>query len=334
MTSGYKVPATVKSSHQYWLSQGVISGRLSQSVCFPRDTRYGLDMGNFSGNCKSIGLAIRTGFSACVIAGVLVAAPARADDDRNVTLDYAIYIGGFETIRFSFKTSLGATDYKMKMALSGLGILDWWFSWTMNAFSEGRLADGTVVPVRAGADSHWNGKRRRTRLSYNGGGAPSAIIKPSADDDDRDVVPPALRAGARDLAGAVLAGLSRLDSSLDGNEGCTVREAVFDGRRRYNLVLDHLGRDFIKRNDYSPFSGSALRCSIKIKRIAGFRRKYTPSRWRTSDTATLWIGRAFANFPPVPVRMELDTILGGLRAYLVRATLNEGGRIRRLAAAH
>ena len=150
--------------------------------------------GNFCGNCKSIGLAIRTGLSVCVIAGVLVAAPARADGDRNLTLDYAVYIGGFETIRVSFQTQLRATDYKIRMAFDGQGILDWWFSWTMSAFSEGRLADGAVVPVRAGTDSTWNGKRRRTRLNYNGGnggGAPSIIITPSADDDDRDVVPPA-----------------------------------------------------------------------------------------------------------------------------------------------
>ena len=277
---------------------------------------------------RFIGWAIRTGLSACVIAVLLANAPARANEDRAVTLDYAVYIGGSETIRIRFETALGATDYKMKMALDGQGILNWWFSWTMSAFSEGRLADGIVVPVRAGADSAWNGKRRQTRLRYAGGGAPSAIIKPSAEDEDRHVVPSALRIGARDLAGAVLAMISQLGRS----DGCDMREAVFDGRRRYNLVLDHLGQDVIQRNDYSPFSGPALRCGVKIERIAGYRRKLTASKWRKSDGAILWIGRAFANFPPVPVRMELDTVFGGLRAHLVRATLTEGAQIRRLAA--
>ena len=272
--------------------------------------------------------------SAWLIVAVLAAAPARAEGDRHLTLDYVIYIGGLETIKFSFKTQLRATDYKINLVLDGQGILDWWFSWTVKAFSEGRLADGTVVPVRSGADSVWMGKRRRTRLSYVGGGAPSVIIKPSADDDDREEVPPELRTGARDPAGAILAGLWRLDGILDRNGDCTVREAVFDGRRRYNMVLDHLGRDVIERNDYSPFSGPALRCRVKIERIAGFRRNPTRMKWRKSDEATLWIGRVFANFPPVPVRMELDTHFGGFRAYLVRATLNEGGQIRRLAAAH
>lgn len=272
---------------------------------------------------------IRAVLAASAVACVLAAMPARANDDRTVTLDYAVYIGGSETIRITFETALQATEYKMKMALDGQGILNWWFSWKMSAFSEGRLANGAVVPVRAGADSAWNGKRRRTRLNYVGDGPPSAVILPSADDEDRDVVPPPLRIGARDLAGAVLAALSRMDRS----NGCSVREAVFDGRRRYNLVLKQLGQDIIRRSDYSPFSGPALRCGIKVERIAGYRRNFKPSRWRKSGGATIWIGRVFRTIPPVPVRMELDTVLGALRAHLVKATLVQGGQIRHLAAA-
>jgi hypothetical protein len=217
--------------------------------------------------------------------------------------------------------------------MDGQGVLDWWFSMSMSAFSEGRLAEGTFVPVRAGADSQWNGKRRQIRLSYTAGGAPIAVIEPPAEKDDREEVPPDLRVDARDLAGAVLAGLSRLTGNMDKNGGCAVREAVFDGRRRYNLVLAHLGQEFIKRNDYSPFSGPTLRCGVKIEKIAGFRRKPLGMKWRKSDEATLWVGQVFAKFPPVPVRIGMDTYFGGLRAYLVRATLKEGGKTRHLAAA-
>ena len=54
---------------------------------------------------------------------------------------------------------------------------------------------------------------------------------------------------------------------------------------------------------------------------------------RRSDGATLWIGRVFAGFPPVPVRMEVETAFGGMRAYLVGATMREGGRSESLAQA-
>ena len=63
-------------------------------------------------------LVMGTLLSAWLIAAVLAAAPARAEGDRHLTLDYAVYIGGIETIRFSFNTRLRATDYSIKMALA------------------------------------------------------------------------------------------------------------------------------------------------------------------------------------------------------------------------
>lgn len=271
---------------------------------------------------------------ACLVTVAASAGQVRAQNDRTVKLDYAIYVGGFETIRVSFHTSLTASTYKMKMAMDGQGILDWWFSMKMSAFSEGRLAQGTYLPVRAGADSTWNGEDRKIRLSYIKGEAPIAVIKPPAEDDDRDEVPPALRMNSRDLAAAVLAGLSQLTGKFDKSNGCDAREAVFDGRRRYDLVMAPLGKEKLEPSNYSAFSGPALRCTVKIDKIAGFKRKPKRSKWRTSDDATLWVGQVFAKFPPVPVRIDMDTLLGAVRVHLVRATLKDGSETRSLAAAN
>ena len=267
-------------------------------------------------------------FAAGVVAALFASTTVRAADDRTAKLEYALYIGGFETIRVSFDAQLRAADFKMKMALNGKGVLDWWFSWSMSAYSEGRLTDGDVIPVRAGAHSAWNGERRELQLRYSGDGPPETTIRPSAVDDDRDDVPLPLRAGTRDLAGAVLAALSQLTKG----ETCSSKEPVFDGRRRYNLVLEHLGREDLQRNDYSVFSGPALRCRLEIDRVAGF--KKNPRRqWSNADEATLWIGHVSPNFPPVPVRLGLDTIFGAVRAHLVGATITVDGKTTQLATA-
>ena len=85
--------------------------------------------------------------------------------------------------------------------------------------------------------------------------------------------------------------------------------------------------------DLRAFGGSALRCSVKIERITGYRRDQSRSRWRSDDTATIWLARPFDGALPVPVRMEMETLLGGFRAHLVDATLKSGDSLRRLAAA-
>jgi hypothetical protein len=264
-------------------------------------------------------------------AASLIPAQVRAAEARHLALNYEVYIGGFHTLSIAYDARLGPATYDLKVALDGKGILDWWFAWSMRAFSHGRLNRGAIVPVRAGADSSWNGKHRQTRLTYRPDGPPVVHLDPRPDDEDggRDDVTPALRRGARDLAGAIFALLSRIGAA----DRCDGREAVFDGRRRYDLMLSHLGEDRREASNYSPYAGPALRCGLEIKRIAGYRRNPRRSRWSTDDTATVWLGKVFDGLPPVPVRLELDTIAGPLRAHLVQATLAAEGSVQRLARA-
>lgn len=273
------------------------------------------------------GIAFATGLA--VLTCMAGSAPAQAVENRRVTLDYAVYVGGWETIKVSFDTSFRAKAYHMKTALDGQGVLNWWFDWKMSAFSEGRLADGRVIPVRAGADSQWNGKHRQTRIFYPVSGLPTVSITPPAGDDDRKPVPDALRAGTRDLAGAVLT----LLSGIGRKGGCNLREPVFDGRRRYDLVMTQLDRVKMAASDYSPFSGPAYKCSLKVNAIAGYKRNRENRRkWRKSDATTVWIGTVFDHVPPVPVRMQLDTVVGALIVHLVKANLHAGGTVRQLSA--
>jgi hypothetical protein len=271
------------------------------------------------------GVTFLTGFF--ILAGLSPA--VQAAENKRVTLDYAVYVGGWETIKVSFDTSLRPETYHMKTALDGEGVLNWWFNWRMSAFSEGRLADGKAIPTRAGADSHWNGKHRQTRITYPTSGLPVVRVTPPPSDDDRDPVPEALRAGTRDLSGAVLT----LLSSIGRKNGCDVREPVFDGRRRYDLVMTQLETVQMTASDYSPFSGAAFKCRLKVDPIAGYKRNRENRRkWRKSDHTTIWIGQVFDAVPPLPVRMHLDTVVGALIVHLVKAKIHAGGEMRQLTA--
>ena len=264
-----------------------------------------------------------------LLAAGLAPAQAGPADSRHLALEYELYIGGFHTFSIAYDARLGPASYDVTVSLDGRGIMDWWFAWTMKAFSQGRLAGDGVVPVRAGADSTWKGKHRRTRLFYPPDGPPAVELDPLPDADDGDPVRPALRSGARDLAGALFALLSRIGAE----DRCDGREAVFDGRRRYDLVLTHHGEERLEGGPHSPYAGPALRCTIAIERIAGYPRKPRRSSWRSADRATVWLAPAFAGLPPVPVRLELDTKMGSLRAHLVQATLAADGAVRSIAQA-
>jgi hypothetical protein len=257
------------------------------------------------------------------------AEPAGAADDPRLALDYTVYIGGFRVVDIGLKAELADRAYRINMDLKAQGLLHMILDWSMSANSSGQIQGGKIVPIEAGHDSRWRGKERRIRLLYPGIGPPTVESVPPAKSDDRRVVRPEDRLGARDLAGGILATLL----AVGGADSCTHTEPVFDGRRRFDIVFDEVARDQLKPSDYSPFGGMALRCTLTIKRIAGFRQKQSRYRWMSGGKATVWIGRVFAGAPPVMVRMEMETAFGPLRAHLSGAARHPGGEILRLPPA-
>ena len=268
-----------------------------------------------------------------IIAGLIIcfgtmASAAAAEKSRVLKLDYAIYVGGFRTIDINLNTTLSPDRYDIKLDLKGDGLLDWLFKWTMRASSAGQIKQGMIRPREAGHNSVWRGKKRSVRLVFPDKGFPTATVLPVPKLDDRKPVPPEERLATRDLAGAIL---SYLMASGVKNS-CARSEPVFDGRRRYNLVFENEAKVSLRKNTYSPYSGPALRCTLKLEKIAGFRTKTTRSRWVSEGSARIWIARAFDGALPIMVRLEMDTGFGGLIAHLVAARQSYGGTDTQLTA--
>lgn len=263
------------------------------------------------------------------LCAALLAGPGAAGAaERKLALDYRVYVGGFRTVDMRFDYRFAPDRYALKLRLDARGVLEWFFTWNMTAMSEGRLADGRVIPVKARARSSWKGRERSTDLVFPAdGGVPVATSHPASRDDGRDRVPDALRRGTVDLAAAIMA----LLRTADATGRCDHTAQVFDGRRRYALVFTHEGEDRLAANDYSAFSGAALRCGLRLKPIAGFRKKRSRMGWVTSDSATVWLARLFPDTRPVPVRIQLETIAGTLIGHLTAATLSGAGPAQRLA---
>jgi hypothetical protein len=201
--------------------------------------------------------------------------PTGAAEDRRRALDYTVYIGGFRVVDIALKAELADRAYRKNMDLKAQGLLNMILDRTMSANSSGKILGSKIVPVKAGYDSRWRGKQRRISLLYPGSGPPTVESVPLATRDDRRIVRPEDRLGAPDLAGGILATLL----AVGGADSCTHSEPVFDGRRRFDIVFDEVARDHLKPSDYSPFGGMALRCTLTIKRIAGFCLRQSRYRW-------------------------------------------------------
>lgn len=258
---------------------------------------------------------------ALVTAGSLAPGPAAAAM-RSVVLDYDLYFGGLQGVRLAVEIDLARDSYDMEVALHTDGLIGKLVPWTMKAWSRGRLlADAGLRPRSAGHNSIWRGKQRETEILFEHGRGDVVRIAPPPSGDDRDAVPAALRRDAIDLAGAVLS----VARSMMAGGGCDRRVPVFDGRRRYDLVMHHVERATIERSRYSPFGGDVLVCHIEIDRIGGFKKTHASDAQDGRNRSILvYIGSVFDGTPPVPVRVEFETRFGAVRAHLARASTTVG----------
>jgi len=165
-------------------------------------------------------------------------------------------------------------------------------------------------------------------MSFGSDGATVTRIEPPPDEDGRDRIPPELLKNTLDLASAVLS----ISRSMKTKGGCNHRLPVFDGRHRYDLVLNQLERAEMVRSSYSPFHGAVVICRAEIDRIKGFK----PRDWSDDDegrdrSVVVSIGTVFDDVSPMPVRVDFETRFGAVIAHLVRAETTSGGKTRALS---
>lgn len=270
-----------------------------------------------------MGLAVPAMLPSRALAAEQNAAAERVTAGQSaVDLRYKIYVGGFHVADIKIDLDLAPENYDIAAKVQTSGMVGRMFPWWMQAYSRGQIVGAGVMPVTAGQRNSWKGRERFIDMKFTDGVARIDRIAPKPESDDRDKVPEAMRTGVVDLASAIVSIIRK----MDGDDTCSAQVAVFDGRRRYDLIARPDGVEKLRPNGYTPYVGDTVNCELRIRKQVGFK-KNDDSGWNDGDRrARVWMGKAFADVPPVPVRLTLNTPLGGLVAHLSAATHDSGGK--------
>lgn len=243
-------------------------------------------------------------------------------DGRTVKLRYDIFVGGIYASGADFTVALAPSSYDVALRFA----IDGWASrlveGTMSAYSRGNLVATGVQPIEAGSSSKWNRKERLIALRYSAdGGVELARAVPPVGDGGKGV-PDEHRRNTFDLSSAILA----LVKGFEKGGNCNGTLPVFDGRKRYDLVVEDLGADTLDRSRYSMFHGPAHACKVSWDRITRFNNddasEYQRQTGESPDSyreLTAWLAPLSKELPPVPVRLAMSLPIGGARVHLVRA---------------
>jgi hypothetical protein len=242
--------------------------------------------------------------AALVLLLVLAAPVGQASAPAPLALRYEVYARGFPILALDFQINETAADYSVSGLIRTIGVVDWIVGFAMHSASWGTIAADQLRPSLHESSSHSpRGGDRRTHLDYAPDGTVAAALIPPAEPGQPS--PTAQQtAGTLDPLSAILTihrAVVRLGS-------CDIRVPVFDGRRRYDLVLADDGKGLLAA---ASTGEEGWHCKVDMVKIAGFAAEHSGTP-HSSNEGEVWIRSPAAGAPPVPLRIDFMTDWGPL----------------------
>lgn len=242
----------------------------------------------------------------------LVASPARAEP---VSAQYQVYFGGLHVLNAEAKWERGSGWYRLVAEAETQGFLGWLNPWKGTTESRGHIAGGKAVPshhLNWGTDEDSDSGTRLVEISYDpGGDVVGTLVQPEQDWDGRHPLPAGATEGTLDPL-SVIVGLGEL---LQNGGRCEGSFPVYDGRKRYDLIVSDIGEQVLEPTSYSIYAGPARGCRLDYEMLGGHRIE----RNKYADTArrrVVWVARPAEGAPPIPVRLEIGTAYGALMGHI------------------
>lgn len=256
-------------------------------------------------------MAVAVRFVLSPIAGLLLllgGAPAGpAPQPDRVALRYEVF-GPLGLHVLTSRTEIDEVGdrYAIASELATRGVVGIFFDLTGHAEVHGRLTTATAQPEAFREVRRRSGVERRNRVDY---AADGTVTGGSTPPSPEPVAAAAARGTVDNLTAYFL-----VERRLARDGHCALSVAVFDGRHRFDLSFADAGREVLAPEAGQQFSGATIACRLVRREIAGFASE--SERGEGVRRGIIWYTQLMPGDLMVPVRMELETEIGAVTAYL------------------
>ena len=177
-----------------------------------------------------------------LVAFVLTAAPVRAEQDALLDLRYGLYWAGFQIATLELEHQIESTRYRSRLLIKTVGLVEKLVHYRAKTLATGRLGDGdSLLPVTFRSEYRSRKKDRRSIVTFDpASGDVVEFENTKRGKPDDSEVPARLR---KNVIDPLTAFLRIRDHVATAGMGEAFRAQIFDGRRRYDLAAEVVGRD-------------------------------------------------------------------------------------------
>ena len=256
--------------------------------------------------------------------------PATASADLHIDVEIVVYMGGFHLSTLAVSTAFTGTDYEIRSNVQTEGIVDWVVKTNAVIGAKGQFIESRARPLLYNSDITDKKQRQLVAISWpraDGILEPAQILSFPEYNLEKYPVSEQERQRSADPMSAImqiiLAASQNPDSPASNppSNPCGGTIPVYDGRRRFDLIMEPRGVEEISTGRGAAFEGEALKCWIGFKRVAGYKPR-TPKRSDRTDGLSewpdiyMWLApvQAADTVVHMPVRFYADTRLGSVVA--------------------
>lgn len=247
----------------------------------------------------------------CLISLFLLLFPTQAQTAA-VQHNFTIILGPFNAGKTRFTYTLQPQDYSVRSKVETAGIFNTLYPFTAEYATTGKIKgkDLETSSYKYKSQSRFN--TRRKELIYDQNGNPVYRISAKNDKIKKvEIEPSPDNKDTTDLQTVI----AELALQYNKNKNCNARMQIFDGKRRFDTIFKDEGKQEIAANEYSPFAGTAHKCSMYIDKLLN---DSDDLLWELTSEKPIyfWILEDKESRLPFIARIEIeDTPLGKLEAF-------------------
>ncbi|MEM9726221.1 MAG: DUF3108 domain-containing protein, partial [Pseudomonadota bacterium] len=188
------------------------------------------------------------------------AAPDRTELPERANFGYKFYVGGVLIGKAWMSTSFADGRYRSQGSVETDGVAGWFVSATVVATADGAMGDDQPTPVKLDVTGVTDKTPWRMSIDYDGG-APTGVFSEPPFREKPYEIDPRRQGGALDPVSAVIATLTPMKGS-----GCDRVIPIFDGRKRYDIVIGPEIERGVSRKGFPM-----VECEARWRRVGGFK---------------------------------------------------------------
>tara|TARA_E500000178_G_scaffold189547_1_gene187629 strand:- start:19 stop:846 length:828 start_codon:yes stop_codon:yes gene_type:complete len=220
--------------------------------------------------------------------------------DIEKSLEIKSFIKGINLANAEGIILIKNNNYIISIKANTVGIFSIFSNWQQQASSEGKFEEFKLVSKKYYSKDSRGNKKGHINLDFSGDTPYLLSAQPDPyKDNKREKIKPNNLINVLDpIAGIMNLGLK--------NE-CKKKSAVFDGKRKYEIIASKMGTEIIDKYNFFDNKIETVKCYFKIKKIAGYTKKEIN---KFPKEGYIWFTKLKYTNLYFPVKLKIDSNWG------------------------